>query len=69
MCTLDVFAERLTPSSTTTISQAEPTPRVVTVTQRTVPPEVSSEPRDFHAALARMLKPRKTTLSWDRNFE
>ena len=36
------------------------TPRVVKVTERTVPPaDGKAEPRDYHAALARMLKPRR----------
>ena len=57
----------LTPASTTTTppvvatdSTGERTPRVTLVTERTVPPPSGPpEPRDYHAALAGMLKPRR----------
>jgi phospholipase C len=61
------LSSTLTPATTTTTPpivatdpSAESTPRVTVVTERTVPPPTGpAEPRDYHAALAGMLKPRR----------
>jgi phospholipase C len=61
------LSSTLTPTSTTTTPPVvatdptgEPTPRVTLITERAVPPPRGpAEPRDYHAALAGMLKPRK----------
>lgn len=49
-----------TSSATPAVPISGVTPRNVIVTERTVPPPTGrAEPRDYHAALANMLKPRK----------
>lgn len=55
---LDLTAE-LSPSTTTFTPLSGVTPRELVITERTVPPGMVFEERDFHASLTKLMKPRR----------
>jgi hypothetical protein len=55
---LELTAE-LTPATTSFTPLSGITPREMVITERTVPPGMAFEARDFHASLTGLMKPRR----------
>ena len=53
------MASELTPTTTTFTPVSGITPREMVITERTVPPGMVFEERDFHASITQLMKPRR----------